>query len=105
GAYRISLVATAGADHDAESRTFLVAWDAGSVGNDHLAGAGNGNGGANGGSLAGVGGSGSSSGPAGPGGSTGGAHDNGWHNGNNPNNFTIEHQDKSQGGGNNHHGN
>ena len=30
-------------------------------------------------------------------------HDNGWHEGNNPNGFVIDHDDKSQGGGNNHH--
>ena len=32
-----------------------------------------------------------------------GAHDNGWHNGNNPNGFTVNHPDNSQGHGNNHH--
>lgn len=35
--------------------------------------------------------------------SAGGAHDNGWHNGANPNNVVIDHTDKSQGQGNNHH--
>lgn len=34
---------------------------------------------------------------------SGGAHDNGWHNGNNPNGFAIDHDDKSQDKGNNHH--
>ena len=46
-----------------------------------------------------------------PGGSSGGtgtstsgdAHDNGWHNGANPNGFVVNHDDKSQGQGNNHH--
>lgn len=48
-------------------------------------------------------GAGSTSGPATGAGS--GPHDNGWHNGANPNEFTIHHDDKSQGGGNNHHAN
>jgi len=35
--------------------------------------------------------------------SGGDPHDNGWHEGNNPNGFTVEHPDNSQGNGNNHH--
>ena len=32
-----------------------------------------------------------------------GTHDNGWHEGNNPKGFTVDHPDNSQGNGNNHH--
>jgi hypothetical protein len=71
-----------------------------------------------GGGTSGAGGSGGSSAAAGAGAavstgspaastadpaSNGTPHDNGWHEGNNPNGFTIDHPDKSQGNGNNHH--
>ncbi len=35
--------------------------------------------------------------------SAGTSHDNGWHEGNNPNGFAVDHPDNSQGQGNNHH--
>jgi hypothetical protein len=129
--YRVSLTATAGTERDQEARAFPVNWmlDGGASGplvGGSSTGSGNGNGstlhGAGGvtasgtpGTVANVPGSGdgstgSDSGATGGtttgGPSTGsgqGAHDNGWHNGANPNGFVISHDDKSQGQGNNHH--
>jgi len=128
GVYRISLTATAGTERDQEARAFPVNWALdGGAGNAlagtngpslHGASAG---GGGNGGGVSAAGGpsgstgvvanapgstgSGAGAGTEGTGGtaSDAGPHDNGWHNGANPNNFVIDHNDRSQGQGNNHH--
>jgi hypothetical protein len=78
-----------------------------------LAGPGGGGGGAAAGAGSAAAGSGSGTSSAATGGTAaagtgtitpaGTPHDNGWHEGNNPNGFTIDHPDKSQGNGNNHH--
>ena len=107
GSYRIVLSAAGNNIHDSRSCRFQVtprahellagspASSIQSGGNDNIAvqnvtpvnvasGAGN------------SGSQGESSGPS-------GIHDNGYHAGNNPNNFIVNHNDKSQGQGNNHH--
>ncbi len=75
---------------------------AGSPGGQSVVAAGSANAGGGPQSAASGGGNGGSS-VSGGGSPSGDSHDNGWHNGNNPNDFVINHDDKSNGNGNNHH--
>lgn len=117
GIYRVSVTAEITDETETQAKAIPIHWDAGTAINGPLAGpagnsgtggvgpAGLGNGptgGNGGGSPATTGGTGGG-GPAAAGSAPAGAHDNGWHNGNNPNGLTINHDDKSQGNGNNHH--
>jgi len=123
GVYRVSLTAAAGTERDQEAKAFPVNWafDGGGgsalAGNNGPAGHGAGAAGSAGGGTSAAGGTGvvanalgsadavtgSDAGAGSTGSGSTGAHDNGWHNGANPNNVVIDHTDKSQGQGNNHH--
>ncbi len=128
GIYRVSVTADVTDESETQAKAFPIHWDAGTSIGGPLAGPagspgqpggvtpanlGNGPSGGNGGGggPASLGGGGTPStggtggGPAATSGGSdpSGAHDQGWHNGNNPNGFTVDHNDKSQGNGNSHH--
>jgi hypothetical protein len=108
GTYQAVIAASTGIFKDRRSL-----WLTAQASPEYLAGQPGGGGGLNGGGAKPGGGgasaaaaSASGSGVAGSVGATSPSsdpHDNGWHDGNNPNNFVIDHSDQSQGQGNNHH--